>query len=100
MVVPGNETALPLITGEISLFTLIVGIALVIIMAYVVYKVIKNLIANAIFGGIGLLVLHFLLGPMTGVDVPITIGNIVISLIAGLPGLVIVVLLALMSITV
>ncbi len=70
----------------------IVGLALIIVAGYIVYKLLKNLVANAIIGGIGLIVLHFL-APSLGLEIPFSLTNIIISLIAGLPGLVIVVLL-------
>ena len=69
----------------------IVGLALVIVAGYIVYKVLKNLVANAIIGGVGLIALHFL-APMVGLEIPFSLTNIIISLVAGLPGLVIVIL--------
>ena len=71
----------------------IIGVLLFIVAGYIVYKILKNLVANAIIGGLGLLVLHFL-GPVVGLQVPLNLTNIIISIIAGLPGLVIVILLA------
>ncbi len=100
MVNATNITALPAVPANLDLFALIVGLALVVIMAFIAYKVFKNLVVNAIFGGIGLLALHFFIGPFMGLDIPVSIGNMLIALIAGLPGLVIIVLLALMSISV
>ncbi len=83
------------ITSANGLITAIVGLLLFIVAGYIVYKILKNLVANAIIGGIGLIVLHFL-GPMVGLPIPLNITNIIISIIAGLPGLVVVVLLALL----
>ncbi len=76
-----------------GLIIAIIGFLLFIVAGYIVYKILKNLIANAIIGGIGLIILHFL-APMVGVEIPLSITNIIISIIAGLPGLVIVILLA------
>ncbi len=73
----------------------IVGLALIIVAGYIVYKLLKNLVTNAIIGGIGLIALHFL-APMVGLEIPFSIVNILTSLIAGLPGLIIVVLLAIL----
>ena len=90
-----NVTAPPVeLTSITGIITLIIGLVLVVVAAYIVYKVLKNLIANAIIGGIGLIVLHFLFPMLFKIEVPITILNILICVIAGLPGLVIVVLLA------
>lgn len=100
MVNATNITALPAVPASLDMFTLIVGLALVVIMAFIAYKVFKNLVVNAIFGGLGLLVLHFLIGPFMDLEIPVSVANILIALIAGLPGLVIIVLLALMGIAV
>ncbi len=78
-----------------GLIILVVGALLFIVAGYIVYKILKNLIANAIIGGIGLIVLHFL-APMIGIEIPINLVNIIISILAGLPGLVIVILLAIL----
>ncbi len=93
-----NFTALPLNPYEpMGLITIIIGVVLVVAAFYVVYKVIKNLVANAIIGGVGLAVLHFL-APLVGISIKISLANIIISLVAGLPGLVVVVLLAVLGI--
>ncbi len=73
----------------------IIGVLLFIVAGYIVYKILKNLVANAIIGGIGLIALHFL-GPVVGLPIPLKLTNIIIGIVAGLPGLVIVVLLALL----
>jgi inhibitor of the pro-sigma K processing machinery len=93
-----NATTLPFAFDTGSIFTLIVGLALVIVAAYVVYKVLKSLVINAIAGGIGLLALHFL-GPLVGFTMPITVNTILVCVIAGLPGLVIAVVLKLLGVT-
>ncbi len=85
---------IPLLSAN-GVIIAVIGLLLFIVAGYIVYKVLKNLIANAIIGGIGLIVLHFL-GPMVGLEIPLSITNIIISIIAGLPGLVIVVLLTLL----
>lgn len=85
-------------TDPAGFFTLIIGAALVVIAIYIVFKVIKNFVVNAIIGGIGLIVLHFI-GPMIGLNIKISLLNIIICLISGLPGLVIVVILTMLSIT-
>ncbi len=85
---------IPLLSAN-GIIIAIIGLLLFIVAGYIVYKVLKNLIANAIIGGIGLIVLHFL-GPTVGLEIPLSITNIIISIIAGLPGLVIVVLLTLL----
>ena len=93
-----NFTALPLNPYEpMGILTIIIGVVLVVAAFYIVYKVIKNLVANAIIGGVGLVVLHFV-APFVGIKIGITLTNIVISLVAGLPGLVVVVLLAVLGI--
>lgn len=86
------------LTSPMGIITLVIGLVLVVVAAYIVYKLLKNLIANAIIGGIGLIVLHFLLPFLFKIEVPITLLNIVICVVAGLPGLVIVVVLSVFGI--
>jgi len=94
-----NFTALPLNPYEpMGILTIIIGVVLVVAAFYIVFKVIKNLVANAVIGGVGLIVLHFV-APFVGITVEISLINIIISLVAGLPGLVVVVLLALLGIS-
>ena len=81
-----------------GIITLVVGIALVVAAFYIVYKVLKNVIANAIIGGVGLILMHFLFPFLFGFEVSIGLMNILIALIAGLPGLVIVIVLSLFGI--
>ena len=94
-----NFTAMPLNPYEpMGILTIIIGVVLVVAAFYIVFKVIKNLVANAIIGGVGLVVLHFV-APFVGLEVGISLMNIVIALVAGLPGLVVVVLLAVLGIS-
>ncbi len=98
MVNATNFTVPPVsLTDPAGFFTLIIGVALVVIAIYIVFKVIKNLVVNAVLGGIGLIILHFV-GPLIGLNIKINLINILISLIAGLPGLVIVLVLSVLSI--
>jgi len=91
-----NFTALPDFTGTNSILLTVIAAALVVIGIYIVLKVVKSLIINAIMGGIGLIILNFF-GPMVGLDIPLTMLNIVVALVAGIPGLVILILLAVMG---
>lgn len=94
-----NVTKAPLeLTSPTGVVLLIVGLALVVLAFYVVYKVLKNLIANAIIGGIGLIIMHFVFPPLLHIKIPITLTNIIISLIAGIPGLIIVIILSVFGI--
>lgn len=89
-----NFTALPLNPYEpMGIVTIIIGVVLVVAAFYIFYKVVKDLVINAIVGGIGLVVLHFLV-PFVGLEIPITLLTILIALVAGLPGLIILILLA------
>ncbi|MCK4327617.1 MAG: pro-sigmaK processing inhibitor BofA family protein [Candidatus Diapherotrites archaeon] len=91
MVNPANFTALPIAFNEPSgLIVLAVGAVVVVAAFYIFFRIIKDVIANAIIGGIGLIVLHFA-GPHIGVSVPIDLINIVIAILGGLPGLAIIV---------
>jgi len=92
-----NFTALPDFTGTNGILLTVIAAAVVVIGIYIVLKVVKSLIINAIMGGIGLILLNFF-GPMVGLDVPLTLLNVVVALVAGIPGLVILVLLALLGI--
>ena len=66
-----NFTALPLNFYEPSgLIGLIIGIVVIVAAFYIFFKVIKDLIINAIIGGVGLIVLHFA-APYAGLAVPI-----------------------------
>lgn len=94
-----NVTKAPLeLTSPTGIVVLIIGLALVILAFYVVYRILKNLIANAIIGGIGLIVMHFVFPFLFHIDVPITLANIIICLIAGIPGLIIVIILSVFGI--
>ena len=94
-----NITQAPLeLTSPAGIVVLIVGIALVVLAFYIVYKVLKNLVANAIIGGIGLIVMHFLFPPFLNMEIPISLANIIISLLAGVPGLIIVIILSVFGI--
>lgn len=78
-----------------GIITIVIGIVLLVVTVYIVYKILKNLIANAIIGGVGLILLHFLMPPLFGIEVDITLATIAICVIAGLPGLVVTVVLSL-----
>jgi hypothetical protein len=82
-----------------GIITLLIGIALIVVSVFVVYKVMKNLVANAIIGGVGLILLHFGLPFFLGPEfhVPINAVNVVVCIIAGLPGLFIVLILSLFN---
>lgn len=88
-----NFTGFPSPYEPTGLLTLIIGVVLVVAAFYIFYKVIKNIIANSIIGGIGLVVLHFI-GPVVGIEIPLNILSIVIALIGGLPGLMILILMS------
>lgn len=92
-----NVTSLAVNPYEpMGLLTIIIGVVLVVAAFYIFYKVIKNLIANAIIGGIGLIVLH-LIAPFVGINIEINLLNIVIALVAGLPGLVILLVISVLG---
>jgi len=94
-----NVTKAPLeLTSPLGIVTAIIGIVLVVLAFYVVYRVLKNLIANAIIGGIGLIVMHFLFPVSFNVHIPINLANIIICLVAGIPGLIIVIILSVFGI--
>ncbi len=89
-----NQTLTGFSIGSVNgIIIAIVGILLILVAGYIVYKILKNLIANAIIGGLGLLALYYL-GPIVGIPIKLNLTNIIISVIAGLPGLVIVILLS------
>jgi len=71
---------------------LVLGFAalLLIVSFYVVFMVLKNFVANAIVGGVGLVMMNQLAPILVEVQVPISVTNIIIALIGGLPGLVII----------
>ncbi|MCD4739847.1 pro-sigmaK processing inhibitor BofA family protein [archaeon] len=103
-----NESLLPTpnisvppidITSTTGIITLVIGLVLLVVAVYIVYKVLKNLIANAVIGGVGLIVLHFVIPHFFDVNIEMSLLNIVISLVAGLPGLVIVLILTLFGIS-
>ncbi|MBN3036949.1 MAG: pro-sigmaK processing inhibitor BofA family protein [Candidatus Diapherotrites archaeon] len=81
-----------------GIIVLVIGTVLVIAAFYAVYKVLKNLVANAIIGGVGLIAMHFLFPLFLGLEVPISLLNIIVALLAGLPGLVIIVVFALFGV--
>lgn len=96
-----NMTKLPLeLTSPLGIVIIIIGIVLVVLAFYVVYKVLKNLIANAIIGGIGLIVMHFLFPTLFHISIPINLANIIICLVAGIPGLIIVIILSVFGIAI
>ena len=88
-----NITALPSPYEPTGMLTLIIGVVLVVAAFYIFYRVIKDVVANGIIGGIGLVVLHFV-APLVGIEVEISLLNIVIALVGGLPGLVIIALMS------
>ncbi|MFC2174638.1 pro-sigmaK processing inhibitor BofA family protein [archaeon] len=95
MVNPANFTAPAISFYEPSgLIVMIIGVVLIVAAFYVFFKIIKNVIANAIIGGIGLIVLHFV-APHVGVNIPIDLINIIIAIIGGLPGLAIILVFSL-----
>ncbi len=84
-----NATTVPAFSmeGGIVIFLGLIGI---VIAFYIMYKVLKNLIANAVIGGVGLVLLHFIVPYLSDFEVPLDLLNILIAVVAGLPGLVIV----------
>jgi hypothetical protein len=95
-----NYTVMPVnpFSGE-GMVVAIVGLVLLVAAFYIVYKIVKDLIANAILGGIGLILLHFLLPQILPFKVPLSLLNIVIAIVAGVPGLIIVILLTILGIS-
>ena len=85
------------ILSSSSLLVLGFAALLLIVSFYVVFIVLRSFVANAIVGGIGLIAMS-LLGPILfEIQVPISITNIVIALVGGLPGLVIIAVLSMFS---
>ncbi|MCD6522406.1 MAG: pro-sigmaK processing inhibitor BofA family protein [Candidatus Diapherotrites archaeon] len=92
-----NATAPLQLFSTNGIVVFVIGAMLVIVTGYIIYKVVKQLILNSIIGGIGLIVMHFV-APYIGYEVQINALNILIALIAGLPGLVIIALMVLFGI--
>ena len=79
-------------TGQGEILLILLAIALIILF-YIFIRVVKDLIANAIAGGIGLIVMHFLFPSVLNIAIPLSLRNIIISLIGGIAGLAIVLVL-------
>ncbi len=78
----GNQTITGTISALAGRWELIVYAAILIIAAFVVIYVLRNIIANAIIGIIALLAIKFLLG----VNIPINGLTILVTVLGGLGG--------------
>jgi hypothetical protein len=77
---------------------LILGTLLLIVIFFIVIRVFKNIVANVIIGGVGLVLLHFLLPFLFGIQIPLSVMNVIIALVGGAAGLAIILVLTLFGV--